>query len=472
MATKPTKNNPIGDLVNIIDLFNGKTQTTTTSPETSTETTRSNQTQEQLNNQISMAMAPLNMASKGVGLSTYGDTTLALGRGQIAGDILARNAGTTRTSQSSGRTSTTKSPGAFGGDNTESLLTTLAVAQLGLPAVKKLYTKSGLGDWIDNSTESITDFITTPSSWFDFGSSAGDLASEVTTNAIANPDIITSMLPDLISTESIVSNVADSVDLGNFAFDSYFGFADGGMIRKPGYADGGYIDRPLRNSRLTPNIEGDNVLTASGSYIPYVPIAGPTSTPMAGTGGGGGGGRMSQVDSGDSGGGRRGTVNMSRVVGNMMGNMNPYGRAYNAVSNLTGMMPSTGDLVSNIMDRISPNQMMNPAQQQIAADYKASMGGGGGRDAGDGLGNPGDSFGGVQAPGEVGRGTNYNMGGDISGPGTGTSDSITIKASNGERMITAKTNEEIEKRFPGFFHMLEQQFNPQAAMAQAAKGRA
>jgi len=440
-----TKNNPISDLVNIIDLFNGKTQTTTVSPETTTETTKSNLTQEQLNNQISMAMAPLSQASHGAGISTYGDTTLALGRGQIAADILAKNAGTTRTSQSSGRTSTTKTPGAFGPENRDNILGTLALSQIGLPVAKKLYNKSGFGDWLDTATDKASDFITTPSSWF---SSA---ASDVTTNAIANPDIIESALPDLISTDSII---------GNFSFDTDW------MV---GFADGGYVDRPVKTARTTPDIT-DTALTASGAYIPYVPIAGPVTA--ATTSAGGGGGKMSSVTSDETGNtGGRSTLNMSKIAGTVFGNLNPYSRAYNAISNLTGAMPTTGDVVANLMDRIAPNQMMTPEQQQIAADYKASMGSGG-RDAGDGLGNPGDSFGRVQSPGEAGRGANYNIGGDISGPGNGTSDSVMIKASNGERIITAKTTEEIEKRFPGFFHMLEQQFNPQAAAAQVAKGRA
>jgi hypothetical protein len=63
-------------------------------------------------------------------------------------------------------------------------------------------------------------------------------------------------------------------------------------------------------------------------------------------------------------------------------------------------------------------------------------------------------------------------GGNISGPGTGTSDSIDLKVSNGETIITAQTTEMMRKMFgDDVFNKMEQKFNPIAAKAQKIQGR-
>lgn len=77
----------------------------TTGP--STTSSKSNMTAEQLQAAISGAMAPLNIASHGAGLSAYGDTTLALGRAQVAAQEMAKAAGTTTTNSGSTTTSGT-----------------------------------------------------------------------------------------------------------------------------------------------------------------------------------------------------------------------------------------------------------------------------------------------------------------------------------------------------------------------------
>lgn len=72
-----------------------------------------------------------------------------------------------------------------------------------------------------------------------------------------------------------------------------------------------------------------------------------------------------------------------------------------------------------------------------------------------------------------GNDTNLAMGGEISGPGTGTSDSISARLSDGETVVTAKTTAKVKELFgEDFFHNLEAQFNAPAAVNQKLKGRA
>jgi hypothetical protein len=69
--------------------------------------------------------------------------------------------------------------------------------------------------------------------------------------------------------------------------------------------------------------------------------------------------------------------------------------------------------------------------------------GGGGRDGGDGMGSPGGSFGGVQSPGEAGRGANYAKGGHVSmqhllGPNPDGPDDGYAALKDGEYVINDK----------------------------------
>jgi hypothetical protein len=59
-------------------------------------------------------------------------------------------------------------------------------------------------------------------------------------------------------------------------------------------------------------------------------------------------------------------------------------------------------------------------------------------------------------------------GGSISGPGTGTSDSIPAKLSDGEYVIDAKT---VQALGADFFQAIQAHFNPTAIAGQRAKGR-
>jgi hypothetical protein len=114
-------------------------------------------------------------------------------------------------------------------------------------------------------------------------------------------------------------------------------------------------------------------------------------------------------------------------------------------------------------------QAVNDAIAQDATDAGSigdGLGLGLGLGAGDGL---GDSSGLGSGEGSAGVAA---TGGNISGPGTGTSDSINLKVSNGETVITAQTTEMMRKMFgDDVFNKMEQKFNPIAAKAQKIQGR-
>lgn len=289
MATGDTKiaeRDPIAGLTSILDLYSGKTTTSTTSPETTTETTKSNLTADQINSQVDMAMAPLNQASHGAGLSAYSDTTLALGRGQVAADIAAKNAGSSRTVTSSGKTITQSAPGALSssriGDTAQSLLT----SQLLNPLIKKYATPLGsaVTDVVSRGAENIINPIA------DFGRSfisGGTEAAGVTVGAsIPESSIVTQAL-DLLPTEAIssgasavgdfISEAGDSIVQGGQDIWNYLFAAEGGPIRKGGYAEGGkvnsnnnyarggYVDRHVSTSNVSDLSDVIGTLAANGA---------------------------------------------------------------------------------------------------------------------------------------------------------------------------------------------------------------
>ena len=129
---------------------------------------------------------------------------------------------------------------------------------------------------------------------------------------------------------------------------------------------------------------------------------------------------------------------------------------------------------------------MNAALTSVANESEDSMGalmgmtdsfgtsggsgggfGGGDRGPGGSSGESGAAAGGASPSGPGG----YNFGGAVQGAGTGTSDSIDAKLSDGETVITAQTTQKAKAMFgEDFFHRLEQQFNAPAAAAQIRKG--
>lgn len=200
--------------------------------------------------------------------------------------------------------------------------------------------------------------------------------------------------------------------------------------------------------------------------------------------------------------------------------LNPITASVNSILSIFGI-PSlgtmtgaavSGDLSNNIDLRSADRNHMSPAQQQAARDWAAQQGqqvgenalpepeqvdtpidvgaiiagevptvsteGGSGQYSNTGPDPTNDTsaadpsgFGTMGGGGNEGDGFSY--GGDVEGPGTGTSDSIQTTLSDGETVVTAKTTAKVKEMFgDDFFHKLEQQFNAPAAVKQKLMGRA
>jgi len=300
---------PIAGLNSILDLYNGKTTvqdisgtTTTQAGETNTSSTKSNLTPDQIQTQIDAAMAPLNAASHAAGLSTYNDTSLALGRAQAAADVAAKYAGTTTTSTvgpkvttTDPRTVTTSTPGALAPSRIGSTLSGLAQTALINPILSKAQKSSTVQNAISSVTDPIgamADNILNPvdssatggenaivrqaMGGLDASGNVANYAADATTNAVANAatDTGTTIATNAI-TDAGAQTVADTgtqtaVDTGTAAatgatsgagdlvasagnaisnaassasdWISSF-FAEGGLVKKPSnsFADGGQV---------------------------------------------------------------------------------------------------------------------------------------------------------------------------------------------------------------------------------------
>jgi len=188
---------------------------------------------------------------------------------------------------------------------------------------------------------------------------------------------------------------------------------------------------------------------------------------------------------------------------------NPMTSGINGILKMLGFRTigdTAGDITNNVELRSESRNHMTPEQQQAAKDWAAQQGqevgtnegvvvtpvegpgtietndlgpldeGGGSNFGGGGWSRPGDQGNGVTTSpvtqGSVST-TNLASGGEISGPGTGTSDSIPARLSDGETVITAATTAKVKEMFgEDFFHNLEKEFNAPAAARQMAKGRA
>jgi len=191
---------------------------------------------------------------------------------------------------------------------------------------------------------------------------------------------------------------------------------------------------------------------------------------------------------------------------NLASSLNPMGAAYNAAASLFGFA-TAGEVVDNARALANPNQMMTPAQQSLVAteannpssagltaqangmpgdaldnlmgltnSFGTGDSGGGGGGGGFGSSSRGgnDAHSGDSSHGDAGASNSgFSAGGELTGPGTGTSDSIDIKVSDGETVITAETTKAVNEALgENFFLALEEAFNPKAAKAQRQMGRA
>lgn len=194
--------------------------------------------------------------------------------------------------------------------------------------------------------------------------------------------------------------------------------------------------------------------------------------------------------------------------------LNPMTAGINGVLKMLGFRSigdTAGDVANNVELRSTERNHMSPEQQQAAREWAENQGqevsenpdvvttpveGPGtvettdldsldGGSSGRGWSEPGDQGNGVTTSpvtrgevtttnlGPAGGSDGFMHGGEISGPGTGTSDSIHAKLSDGETVITAQTTAKVKELFgEDFFHNLEKQFNAPAAVKQKMKGRA
>ena len=190
---------------------------------------------------------------------------------------------------------------------------------------------------------------------------------------------------------------------------------------------------------------------------------------------------------------------------NLASSLNPLGAAYNAAASLFGFA-TAGEVVDNARALANPNQMMTPAQQSLVATEAnnpnsagltaqanampgdalgnlmgltdsfgtGNSGGGGGGGFGSSSRGGNDAHSGDSSHGDAGASNSgFSAGGELTGPGTGTSDSIDIKVSDGETVITAETTKAVNEALgENFFLALDEAFNPKAAKAQRQLGRA
>lgn len=522
MADKIPEVNPIQNLQSILELYGGKTSTQTATETPTSTTTKSNLTPDQLTALINEAMAPLSQASHGAGLSPYSDTNLSLGRAKVAGEILAKNAGTTTTASGGTRTTTNVTPAAMSPGNLATAGGNLLLQQIGGPLVKKVLAKTGvdtlgdkIGDWFGSLGESspvdMTGFTTgaaaepagyaltqaAPSiqnllSDSLVNSSIGDIASSVAS------DVGTSML-----TDTATSSAADT---SYEFFKNLLGFKDGGMVKASPkkYADGGnvFVDRNIPTStgfqeyKQKPTI--DSLLLGGGGIAPTPIIpTGATNTISAVSDGGGGNDAGRDNPTGISGdpdaakdflssaaltglgilGGPLGSI-AAAVIGKATGTQSLQGMAFDSLKDALGIGAMSKAVEASSNEDLAPTT--NPTlgvQVDIANQTADPLGSLLGLTDAFGTAQPGgvsSSGGGMTGADAVGSGSGYMAhGGGVSGPGTGTSDSIDAKLSNGETVVTAKTTQKVKQLLgDDFFFNLERMFNADAARNQLAQGRA
>jgi len=424
----------IGSLNALLGLFSGTQQETTTSP--TTTTTRSNVTQDQLNALIAQEMAPLAGASHAAGMSAYGDTSLALGRGEVAGNLLAKYAGQTTTS--SGDTKTTKVPGAFSPERIGSTVGSMATMQLGFPLLKKLSDKASeastgmldslLGGGASNSPalgvlQNLEQGVNLPTG------AAGSVASSI-------GDAVTGAVTSS-GAGDLGSSLWDTISSGLSDVGDWLHLADGGLvdstaptddIKKTGGSTGssggakqinqevGTISAPNQNAGTPVDVGG--VLGSIGMSMLTVanPVLGMIASHISGI-------PTAQQSL------------LASVLGNAMGGTQAAepGTAQAADNNPTAVLDTLNQTISNGTD---PSSMSMD-------DMAGTIGGGDATESSS-----------VMA-----------TGGKVSGAGTGTSDSIPAKLSDGEYVIDAKT---VAALGPDFFRAIQAKFNPQAVANQKA----
>ena len=503
------KNNPFAELGSLLDMFSGKTTVVTDTPTTTTSSTKSNLSQDQINSLISEAMLPVQGASKAAGL--YGDSTMQLARVQAATDVAAKYAGNTTTQTTSGGTRTSTTQGALQGDNGINALKLLGVAQVGAPILskgKKFLDTLDLGD----IGSSISDFA---SSLTGSGASAGFVSPG------ASADVVASTAGDFATNAANMVADAGGSQLLSGATDAV---ASAGDWLKDlfNFAEGGYVDRHTAISNLSNAAgAGDSVVNASGESAPARVTAPMDFTAfdaaMKGSGSSGtkvtpGTGNFDSPEDRDKNLAsiavtlaKLGNPLLGRLIENATGVESIQTRMRKQVTDMLGLTSfgyeeAASKTAQGNPETPSPDEevviqaMQKDPDQEDFAGLPGTIGGGGvagdGEEESSSSGSSSSSSSGSWNPaGDQGNGvttspvtggdsiTTTNLGsagggdaagGHITGPGTGTSDSIPTNLSNGEYVIDAKT---VEALGPAFFQSIQAMFNPSVIPKQIAKGR-
>jgi hypothetical protein len=484
----PEKIDPIKNLQSILSLFNNPVTTSTTSPETSTETSQTNmsatQVQDQINLQVQNALAPIYQGDHTAGM--YGSTVLPLAVAKTVASetasAIAKNAGTTRTVTSSGKTVTQAAPGPLSSSRIGDTAGSLLLAQIGAPLLKKF--GKPLTDSISNAVNGAADSIlptdATAGAPGNLADSGMDLfPSQAAAATGGESDIASSILGDT-GTELFGSGVTDvGLDQIGSAGSDFFKSLAGDL----GFADGGYVDRHVATSNISPASAGAPVIFAGGEIAPVsVRTVGETARARlveeliaAGVSDGSAGSTAPTSAPSTPGNSNIGMGNLAMsIAGKAMG---PIGSI--VAQALTGTKSVQAQVLSDLLGNIfGSNAASDPATQAaepsdqgmstvspqgnpmsttaaLSSDNSLSNAA---------LGAMSDS----PAPSSSDAGESMATGGQVRGPGTGTSDSIAATLSDGEYVIDAKT---VAALGPEFFQAIQAHFNPKAIAGQAARGR-
>lgn len=299
------------------------------------------------------------------------------------------------------------------------------------------------------------------------GGTGGGLSKESTQAAVSSPSQAASG-PKL--TLTFEPGTIPKVEKGLKDAGAY---ADGGSVRvgggrvssRPTYATdaiskSGAVQSPLEalnpgfslpNLQLTPQREDIGGVAGAPGTAPSSPTA-------------------ESVAVGNAIGNAVGNATLSAVVGpigiaamNAVGINTPQSAISQALSAL-GIGQSSSVGVSTNNSGMTPQAMEAAAMQGSGnADAAPDTGSAGPSGSGTSAGNAGDADGGTGSADGPDSG-NYKDGGDLKGPGTGTSDSINIKASTGEYIMPTDVVQELGVRF---FDELKNKFHTPAAVQNA-----
>jgi len=305
-----------------------------------------------------------------------------------------------------------------------------------------------------DSAETISESIANPDIVSDVGNSGFQIASlDTGTVSDVSSGLFSEFADDSVDSGFDVIESFGEVDIEDSFFDSFLDwFADGGIVRKkrksiPRYADGGIFNaaKPVASKRRRILPPEDVLGGLSDAPAVSTAISGPATGSFAGAFG-------------------TGLASPSNTSMALAG-----GKAVLGLGNPVGLL--AGLLVSSVMETFQQHQNEVDSEEGLAnalANSIASQDTPEGVTEGTatiGLGFPGtigadgaigDGLGGLGSAAGDGIGDAYKSGGEVKGRGTGTSDSIIARLSDGEFVIPADV---VDKLGEDFFDDLLAEFH-------------